>query len=141
MADDTTAYSSIQTSDFFDRLAMTGELEGGLRCVEWGERWLVSFNTTKTKLLSFNRHRESSLLPLRMYDIELPESASFRLPGLVFTPKLDWKPSVQSAAADLRDTLYMRPLGTSIKPPSGPIFGVMLPCLEWSSYIWSDAPQ
>ena len=38
-ADDTTSYSSIQTSDFFDRLEMTAELEKELRCiVEWGEK-------------------------------------------------------------------------------------------------------
>ena len=53
-----TAYSSIQTSDFCDRLEMTAELEVDLRCiVEWGEKLLVSFDATKIKLLSFNRHR------------------------------------------------------------------------------------
>ena len=33
------------------------------------------------------------LIPLKMNDIELPESASFCLLGLVFTPKFDWKPT------------------------------------------------
>ena len=72
-ADDTTAYSSIQTSDIFDSLEMTAELEEDLRgIVEWGVKWLV-FNDSKTKLLSCNRHRESRLFPLKMNDIELPE--------------------------------------------------------------------
>ena len=48
-------YSSKQTSDFFDRLEMTEELEEDLYyIVEWGEQWLVSFNATNTKLLSFD---------------------------------------------------------------------------------------
>ena len=54
-ADDTIAYSSIQTSDFFDGLELTAELAED-----------VVFNATKTKLLSFNRHRESNLIPLKM---------------------------------------------------------------------------
>ena len=89
-ADDTTAYSSIQTSDIFDRLEMTAELEEDLRfIVEWGEKWLVSFNT---KLLSF------FIATVKINDIELPECVSFHLLGLVFTPKLDWKPYIQSVA-------------------------------------------
>ena len=82
-ADDTTAYSSIQTSDFFDKLEITPELL-----------------------------------------------------GLVFTPKLDWKPNVQSVGIQasqivglffyLKDTLHLRPLCTCIKSPSG--------------HVWSTAP-
>ena len=38
-ADDTTTYSSIQTSDFCYRLVMTAELEEDLCCiVNWGEK-------------------------------------------------------------------------------------------------------
>ena len=33
-----------------------GELELDLRSiVEWGDRWLVTFNATKTKLLAFKK--------------------------------------------------------------------------------------
>ena len=86
-ADDITAYSRIQTSDFFDRL--DAELEEDLRCiVEWGEKWLVSFNAAKSKLLSFNCHHESILIPLKMKDIGLPECDSFRFLGLVLHPNL-----------------------------------------------------
>ena len=78
---------------------MTAELDEDLRCiVEWDEKWLVSFNATKTKLLYFNHHRESSLIPLKLNDIELPESSSFPLLGLAFSPKLHWKSYVQSIA-------------------------------------------
>ena len=57
---------------------MTAELGEDLCCiVEQGERWLVSFNITKTKLLSFIPHCERSLIPLKMNDIGLPEWACF----------------------------------------------------------------
>ena len=66
---------------------MTAELEEDLRCiVEWSEKWLVSLNATNTKLLSFNRHRESILIPLKRNDIELPECASFLFFDLFLHP-------------------------------------------------------
>ena len=46
-ADDTSAYSSIKTSDFFDWLDMTVELEEELRCIV--DR-VVSFNATRDTL-------------------------------------------------------------------------------------------
>ena len=40
---------------------MAAELEYDFHgIVEWGNRWLVTFNAIKTKLLSFNHHREAS---------------------------------------------------------------------------------
>ena len=52
------AYSSIKTQDAFDRAEIAGSLELDLMgFVEWSEKWLVTFNATKTKLLPFNRHR------------------------------------------------------------------------------------
>ena len=72
---------------FFEKLESAGELEIDLcSVVEQGNRWLVKFNaTTKTKLLSFIRHRDPVLVPVEMNDIELPEETSFHLLGLIFT--------------------------------------------------------
>ena len=98
---------------------MTAEMEKDLGCiVYWGERWLVSFNATKTKLLLFNPHRESSLIPLRMNDIELPESASFHLLGLGFYNRHHKELDLFFY---LIDTLQRRPLCPCIKPQSGPV--------------------
>ena len=66
-------------------LFQSGELELDLcSIVEWGDRWLVTFNATKTKLLSFNHH-ETLLEPVEMNGIELPEKTSFRLLDLTLT--------------------------------------------------------
>ena len=70
-----------------------GEFELDLHSiVKWGDRWPVTFNVTKTKLLSFNHHRNPFLVPVEMNGIELPEETSFRLIGLTFTQPMDWKP-------------------------------------------------
>ena len=79
-ADDTTLYSSL------GKVESAGELEFDLRSiVEWGDRWLVTFNATKTKLLSFIHHRDPLLVPVEMNGIELPQETSFRLLSLTFT--------------------------------------------------------
>ena len=39
--------------------------------MEWGNRWLVTFNATKSKLLSFNR--DPLLVTVKMKGIKLPE--------------------------------------------------------------------
>ena len=66
-ADDTTLYSSLGKSGIFEKVESAGELERDLSdIVEWGNRWLVTFNATKTKLLSFNRHRDPLLVPVKM---------------------------------------------------------------------------
>ena len=52
-----------------------GKLELDLRSiVEWGDRWLVTFNATKTK-----PYIDPLLVPVEMNGIELPEETSFRL--------------------------------------------------------------
>ena len=62
--------------------------------MEWGDRWLVTLNATKTKPLSFNHHRSPLLVPVEINGIELPEETSFCLPCLTFTPSMDWKPYI-----------------------------------------------
>ena len=59
-ADDTTLYSSLgKTNDVSDNVEMAADLEDDLRTVfEWREKWSMSFNASKTKLLSINRFRK-----------------------------------------------------------------------------------
>ena len=43
----------------FEKVESAGELELDLcNIAEWGDRWLVAFNATKTKLLPFNHRRD-----------------------------------------------------------------------------------
>ena len=70
-ADDTTLYSSLGKSGVFEKVESGGELELDLRSiVEWGDRWRVTLNAIKTKLFSFNRHRDPLLVPMEMNGIE-----------------------------------------------------------------------
>lgn len=60
--DDTTLYFYLdKTNDLFDTVETAADLEHDLRTVvEWGEKWLVTFNAAKTKL-SINQFRKPKL--------------------------------------------------------------------------------
>ena len=71
-------------ADLSVHLTWTADLEYDLRnIVDCGERWLVTFNATNTKLLSFIHHQESRLVPMKINEKELPESINFLLTFLV----------------------------------------------------------
>ena len=99
-ADDTTLYSSLgKTNDVSDKVEMAADLDDDLRTVvEWGEKWLLSFNASKTKLLSINRFRTPFLPSVLMNDSELTESTQIRLLGLTFTNNFSWNPYIESIA-------------------------------------------
>ena len=71
-ADDTTVYSCLgktnevltrgKTNEVFDKVEMAAEIEVDLHTVvEWGDKWLVTSNSSKTKLLSINRFKDPFL--------------------------------------------------------------------------------
>ena len=61
-ADDTTLYGS--TSKDLSIEGLDDNLTGDLSITaQWGNRWLVTFNASKTKLVTFHHHREGPLPP------------------------------------------------------------------------------
>ena len=121
-----------------------GELELDLRSiVEWGNRWRVTFNATKTTL-SFNRHRYPVLVPVEMNGIKLPVETSFPLLGLTFTRSMDWEPYIRSIAkAASRNVGSLYRAHHFITPESilYQYISTIRPCIEYSSDIWGDAPR
>ena len=56
-ADDTTLYG--RTSKIQDEESLATDLSSDLENIQnWGKEWLVTFNASKTKLLSFHHHRK-----------------------------------------------------------------------------------
>ena len=144
-ADDTTLYSSLGKSGIFEKVESAGELERDLNdIVEWGNRWLVTFNATKTKLLSFNRHRDPLLVPVKMSSTELHEETSFRLLGLTFTPTMDWKPYIQSIAKAASRKVGSLFRAQRFLSPESILYlykSTIRPCMEYCSHIWGGAPM
>merc|ERR1712208_118087 len=90
-ADDTTLYGRI--SKIQDEESLATDLSSDLENIQnWGKEGLVTFNASKTKLLSFHHYRKPpDLSSVIMSETTLSEASSFdRLLGLKITPDLKW---------------------------------------------------
>ena len=98
-ADDTPYSNCDQTSDLWQQLELVSELESDLRdTVDWGKKWLVTFNAEKTPLVSFDRSNNNDSIDVKMDGSVLQEKSSFKILGLTFSSKLDWGSYIISIA-------------------------------------------
>ena len=67
-ADDTSLYSKCDHAyDLWQRLELVSELESGLReSVDWSRKWLIGFNDGKTRLVSFDRSKNTGTIDVKM---------------------------------------------------------------------------
>ena len=67
-ADDTTLYSKCdRASDLWQQFELASELESDLQdTVDWGKKWLVTFNAGKTKLVSFDWCNNNGSIDVKM---------------------------------------------------------------------------
>lgn len=142
-ADDSTIYSCIPKSDMFSQVEMAGEIELDLMSiVEWGEKWMVTFNSTKTKLLSVNHAKNPFLPSISMNGTDLEESDCFRLLGITFSRDFSWRPYIEAIAKSasmkvgslLRARNYLTPESILYLYKS-----TIRPCIEYCCHIWGGA--
>ena len=143
-ADDSTIYSSLdKTKSIFDKVELAADLEVDLRSVvEWGNRWLVSFNAAKTKLLSINCFRDPFLPSVMMNGKELPENDQFRLLGLTISKDLNWNHYIKSIAMSASKkvgSLYRAKNFLSQKSLLYLYKSSIRPCIEYCCHIWAGA--
>ena len=122
---------------------MTAELEVDLRTVvEWGDKWLVTFNSSKTKLLSINRFKDPFLPSVMMNGAELPENSHFRLLGLTFSNDFSWNNYIESIAkstAMKAGSLYR---ARNFLSPESILYlykATIRPCIKYCCHIWAGA--
>ena len=98
-ADDTTEYGV--TSKSYHHADLAADLTSDLSIiVQWGQMWLVTFNATKTKLITFHHHRNNpDFTEITMDGTYLHEPSCLnKLLCLKFTPELKWNSSIDSVA-------------------------------------------
>ena len=99
-ADDITLYSKCdQASDLWQQVELTYKFEFDLQdTVDWGRKWLVDFNAGKTQLVLFDRSNNTGAIDVKMDGSVLEEKSSFKMLGLTFSSKLDWRSYIISIA-------------------------------------------
>ena len=92
-ADNTTLCSKCdQAFALWQQLELPSELESDLRdAVDWGRKWFVDFNAGKTQLFSFDCSNNTGTIDIKIDGSVFEENSSFKMLGLTFSSKLDWK--------------------------------------------------
>lgn len=145
-ADDTTLYGTCSNaSNVWSQLEMAADLEADLgNVVEWGKKWLVSFNAAKTQCVPFTRSKNWADIDVKMQRTELEKKESLKLLGLSFSSTLGWGAYIESIAkatskkvgALIRSMNYLTPeivlhlYKTTIRP-----------CMEYCCHVWGGAPK
>ena len=124
---------------------MASELESDLRdTVDWGRKWLVDFNAGKPQLVSFDRSNNTDSIDVKMDGSVLEEKSSFKMLGLTFSSKLDWRSYIISIAkttskkigALIRSLKYLAPEVALYLYKS-----TIRPCMEYFCHVWAGAPS
>jgi len=117
-ADDSTLWSVVPGSSQRDEVA-TSLNEDLQKINKWGNDWLVTYNGTKTELLTVSRSKDVCAFrknpknvnnphpPLAFDRSPLKEGHSLKLVGLTFSPTLSWKPHLKKVVRSARHSFYM----------------------------------
>ena len=144
-ADDTSIYKccNVRPSPD-DQHQLARELELDLAgFLNWGSDWRVSFNASKTKLLTVHHLRTADFPSVSMGLDLLPESSSFRLLGLTFSDDLTWGDYITSIAksASMKVGSLFCARGFLSNEAILYIYkSVIRPSMEYCSHIWAGAP-
>ena len=149
-ADDTTLYQSLDSQGTatkneaqWAKFEMAADLEYDLRTItEWGDSWLVSFNATKTKLLSINKFRQPYLPSIAMNRLDIPESPMFRMLGMSFASNFSWNGYIESIAKTAAMKVGSLYRVKNILSPSSILYlykSAIRPCIEYCCHLWAGA--
>ena len=141
-ADDTTNYGV--TSKNYSHNNLCDDLSHDLsEIVKWGNEWLVSFNTSKTNLVSFHHHRsqEFTLPPILMNDVELEEKSCLdRLIGLKLTSDLKWNAYIVEVAKNVSKMIGSFYRSKKYLTPESILYlykSQIRPKMEYCCHIWA----
>ena len=142
-ADDTTIYRC--TSKNVDDEKVASDLSSDLEnVVEWGKTWHVSFNPSKTKLVTFHHKRGIvQFNPVQMDQVVLENSPCLeRLLGLKLTPDLKWNSYILSVAKEAGRMVGSFYRSKKFLTPAAILYlykSQIRPKMEYCCHIWSGA--
>ena len=145
-ANDTSLYSCLnEKSNLSDQTELSNNLEHDISSVSsWGSKWLVTFNSKNTKLLSINRYRNPVDIPISMSSKPLPNSSSLRLLGLSFSFDLTWTDYIKSIAKSASMKVGSLYRARHYLTPECILHlykSLIRPCMEYCCHIWAGAPS
>ena len=119
---------------------MASELESDLR--HWGKKWLVDFNAEKTQLVSFDWSNNNGSIDVKMGVSILEEKSSFKMLGLTFSSKLDWRSYIISIVKTASKKIGALICSMKFLSPEVDVYlykSTIRPCMEYCCDVWAGA--
>ena len=91
--------------------------------MDWGKKWFIDFNAGKTQLFSFDWSSNTGSIDVKMDESVLEEKSSFKMLGLTFSSKLDWRTYIISIAKTVSEKIGALICSmTFLSPEVAPVF-------------------
>eukprot|EP00117_Sycon_ciliatum_P006569 scpid70576/ scgid6250/ Probable RNA-directed DNA polymerase from transposon X-element; Reverse transcriptase len=141
-ADDTTLYSLIRMQD--NMHDMTAALQSSLkRLEEWGERWRIRFEPSKSQQLLMTTKATHPAVPdIKFGGIAVPEANTIKLLGVTFDAKLSFRDHLHSIATRGCQRLGVLRRACRVLDYHGRLCaykGFVRPILEYAPLVWMGA--
>ena len=112
--------------------------------MNWGKKWLVDLNAGKTQLVLFDRSNNNGSVEAKMDGSVLEEKSSFKMQGLTFSSKLDWRSYFISIAKTTSKKIGALIRSMKFLSPEVALYlykSTIRPCMEYCCHIWAGAPS
>ena len=147
-ADDTTLFDSIERPkrSTQQRQQLCDALNADLQTVtEWGTKWLVSFNSSKTQSILHSRLKDDGVqYSLQMSNNTLQECNTISFLGLTVSSDLSWKPYIQSISKQAAQRIGSLYRASRYLHPSAILYlykATIRPLMEYCCHLWAGAPK
>ena len=107
----TLASRKVQLLLFVDDLVLLADSSKGLqdslyRLTEFCKTWKLNINTTKTKVVIFNRRRNIHQIPLILDNMELEYVSSYKYLGIILSSNGSFKLAISTIAKQASKALF-----------------------------------
>ena len=147
-ADDTTLFNSIERSKGSTqrRQLLNDALNKDLQAIsEWGSKWQVSFNPSKTQSILHSRLKEDGVqYNIQITDNRVQQCNTISLLGLTISNDLSWKSYIQSVSKQAAQRIGSLYRACRYLPPQTVLYlykATIRPLMEYCCHLWAGAPK
>ena len=145
-ADDATLFNSyIDRSNSNSRSSLCSRLDADLLSIKnWGDKWLVNFNASKTQDLQHSRLRCEPMPELSMSNQKIRSTSSSSILGVTIANDLSWAAQIRSVGKRASQRIGSLYRSRRFLTPEACLHlykSTIRPIMEYCCHLWSGAPK
>ena len=112
--------------------------------MDWGKKWLADFSAGKTQPVLFDRSNNNGSVDVKMDGSVHEKKSSFKMLGLTFSSKLDWRSYIISIAKTASKKIGALIRSMKFLSPEVALYlykSTICSCMECCCHVWAGAPS